>query len=351
MKKYTLILIVITFITSFNFAGNPDRQGEAGAYELLLNPWARSVGLNLMNASYVRGVEAMNLNVAGLGRINRFEVGVGYSAYLQGTGLAVNGLGVATKIGENGTLGVNINALTFGKIPVTTNNLPEGTGATFSPTFFNVGLAYSYVFAKKVSIGIIARFLNESVADISASGFSLDAGVQYHTGSEQYPDRFKFGISLRNIGTPMRFGGQGLNFQTTNPDGTQPYQLTYSKQAAKFELPSQLNISAAYDVLPSDKSKLTLVGNFTSNAFTRDEAGAGLEFTFNQLFAIRGGYKYELGSSPSDVNRSIQTGVSGGVSLLIPMGKEKDRSISIDYGYVNTRVWDGTHNVALRITL
>lgn len=23
-------------------AGNPDRQGEAGAYELLLNPWARS---------------------------------------------------------------------------------------------------------------------------------------------------------------------------------------------------------------------------------------------------------------------------------------------------------------------
>ena len=121
-------------------------------------------------------------------------------------------------------------AVSFGKIPVTTFGLPEGTGATFSPTFFNLGVSYSHWFEKKVSVGITLRLINESLADVSAFGFSIDAGVQYMTGSYgTYPDRFKFGISLRNVGSPMSFGGQGLNHSTTNPDGTLSYPLTYKK--------------------------------------------------------------------------------------------------------------------------
>ena len=45
-KRQQSILLCILFVASVS-AGNPDRQGEAGAYELLMNPWARSSGLNL----------------------------------------------------------------------------------------------------------------------------------------------------------------------------------------------------------------------------------------------------------------------------------------------------------------
>ena len=39
-----IVLIGAFFLTTVRiFGGNPDRQGEAGAYELLLNPWARTV--------------------------------------------------------------------------------------------------------------------------------------------------------------------------------------------------------------------------------------------------------------------------------------------------------------------
>ena len=195
-----IVLFVVFYLTVSNaFAGNPDRQGEAGAYELLLNPWARSAGLHSMNTASVRGVEALSLNVAGLSRIGKMEVGLSNSMYLKGTGLSLNSFGLASRINENGVLGVSINALSFGKIPVTLNTQPEGTGATFSPTFFNVALSYSYLFEKKVSVGVTARFINETAADISASGFSLDAGVQYTTGSEMFPERFKFGVDLRNM--------------------------------------------------------------------------------------------------------------------------------------------------------
>jgi hypothetical protein len=350
MKKHIALFIAL-FIAATTYAGNPDRQGEAGAYELLLNPWARTVGLNMMNTSMVKGVESMNLNIAGLSRINNLEVGIGHSIYLQGTGLSVNALGLAKKMGANGALGVSINALSFGKIPVTTNALPEGTGATFSPTFFNLAVSYSHWFEKKVSVGITVRTINESLADVSAFGFSIDAGVQYMTGSETYPDRFKFGISLRNVGSPMHFGGQGLNFSTTNPDGTQSYPLTYEKKSANFELPSQLNIGAAYDILPAEKLKLTGLVNFTSNAFSRDEIGGGLELGIGNLLVLRGGYRYELGATAATTEQSVYTGIAAGLSFNVPFGKGSDQSLSIDYGYLNTRVWNGTHNIALRITL
>jgi hypothetical protein len=351
MTKYNFLLFALCLTLSTAFSGNPDRQGEAGAYELLLNPWARSVGLNTMNTASVRGVEASFLNVAGLTRINSLEVGIGHSIYLQGTGLSLNALGLATKLGKNGVMGISLNALSFGKIPVTTNALPEGTGATFSPTFFNLGLSYAYNFEKKVSVGLTARFINESLADISASGFSLDAGVQYQTGSETYPERFKFGISLRNIGSPMRFGGQALSTDALNPDGTLPYKLSFSNKGARFELPSQLNIGTAYDILPEEKMRLTAVGNFTSNAFSRDELGGGLEFAYANYFILRGGYKYELGTSAANVNRSVYTGVCGGISFELPFNKTGSQKLSIDYGYLQTRTWNGTHNIAVRINM
>jgi hypothetical protein len=351
MNKKILLLLALSLNTILVFAGNPDRQGEAGAYELLLNPWARSTGLHAMNTSCVQGVEAMTLNVAGLTRIGKTEIGIAHSIYLQGTGLGVNSIGFAQRLSENGVLGVSINALDFGKIPITTNNLPEGTGATFSPLFFNMAVSYAHSFEKKVSVGITARFINESLADVSASGISLDAGVQYYTGGTDYPERFKFGISLRNIGSSMQFGGQGLNQASTNPDGTLNYSLTYTKNAAQFELPSQLNIGAAYDILPESKMRLTVVGNFTSNAFSRDDIGGGLEFAYGNYFMIRGGYKYEVGTTAADVNKSVFTGVCGGVSVQLPFNKSGDQKLSIDYGYLATNPFNGTHNLSLRLNL
>ncbi len=66
---YTLIILCFTFFATDSFAGNPDRQGESGAGELLFNPWAKSAGFHSMNTSFVGGVEAMRINPAGIGQM------------------------------------------------------------------------------------------------------------------------------------------------------------------------------------------------------------------------------------------------------------------------------------------
>jgi hypothetical protein len=342
MKKlFTIALTVLMGATVW--AGNPDRQGEAGAYELLLNPWARSGGLHGMATSHVKGVEGMFLNVAAMSRINRMEFGLAQSRYLVGAGINVNAFGFATKMGKNGTVGFAINAMDFGDINVTTAALPEGTGGTFSPSFFNLGLSYAHTF-DKVSVGATMKMVSESISTVTANTVCLDAGVLYRTGN------FNFGVSLRNIGGKMRFSGDGLSFSQDNPDGQLPYDLTYLQRASSFELPSQLNIGASYDFKLGKKNTLSAIGNFTSNAFSRDELGGGLELSISQMFALRGGYKVQVGAaSPGVTQNDVYTGLCGGFSFDVPLKKGSDNKLGIDYSYLPSNPFGGTHNVTIRI--
>ena len=370
MNRILSIFLLLALMTcSVNvFAGNPDRQGEAGAAQLLLNPWARSAGLHTMNTASVRGVEAMRLNVAGLSRINNTEIVLGNTRYLEGTDIFINSLGFAQRVGGKkdaesgevksyGTLGVTIMAVDMGDVPVTTEEQPGGTGATFSPRLLNLGVAYSHMFENKVSVGITFRAVAESTADVRAFGMAIDAGVQYVTGPA---DNFKFGISLRNIGTPMTFQGQGLSEQLPNPQNeTLPYNLSYFQRSQKFELPSMLNLGVSYDFLLKKEQqthRITVIANFTSNSFSQDQIGGGLEYAFNEMFMIRGGYKYEFGSeADGGVFAPVETGPSAGASIEVPLGKDDNGKVKnrfgIDYGYRVTQPWGGTHNISVRFNL
>ncbi|HPG07109.1 MAG TPA: PorV/PorQ family protein [Saprospiraceae bacterium] len=329
-------------------AGNPDRQGEAGAYELTLNPWARSAGLHSLTTACIQGAEAMRLNVAGMTRIHQTEVLLGHTIYLKGSDVRLNALGFVQKVGKNGAFGISLMSLNLGDIVETSVQQPEGTGATFSPNFFHLGMAYAHTFENKVSVGILFRGISESTANLSAFGFALDAGVQYVTGPQ---DNFKFGISLRNIGSPMRFGGEGLSIQETNPDGTLQYNLTYDQRSASFELPSMLNIGMSYDLYAGDDHRFTLIGNFTSNSFSRDNLGGGMEYCFKDLFFIRGAYKYELGTNSESVDHSVYTGLSAGMGFEVPLKKGSDYKLGIDYGYRATNPFQGSHSIAFRISI
>jgi hypothetical protein len=357
MNKFTLFILVLALAGSAAVplrAGNPDRQGEAGAAQLLLNPWAQSAGLHSMTTANVEGVEAMRINVAGLSRIERTEIRLGNTRYLEGTDIQFNAIGISQRVGESGAIGISLMAMDFGNIPVTTTDQPEGTGSTFSPSFFNLGFGYSHTFENKISVGVLFRGISESISDVSSFGFALDAGVQYVTGPE---DNFKFGISLRNVGSRMKYGGEGLTVQGPAPASSTNYELTFNQRIADFELPSQLNIGLSYDFLFGGGSqRITPVANFTSNSFSQDQIGGGLEYSFREIFTLRGGYRHEFQTGGvQDFELPIYTGLAAGASIAVPLGKDRpDRKATrfiIDYAYRNTRVWDGTHNIGLRIAI
>jgi hypothetical protein len=350
-NKYTLVKFIgclSLFISTIAFAGNPDRAGQAGASELLVNPWGRSSGFHGMNTATTQGIEAARLNVGGLAFVNKTQFVLGHTMWLKGSGISVNSAGFAQKMGESSVLGLSLMSMSFGDIPVTTESDPEGlSGAVFSPQFLNIGVAYARSFSESIHVGFQLTLISEGMANVSATGAALDMGIQYVTGAKK---NMHFGISLRNIGTPMSYGGDGLAYRVDSPNG---FSLLLDQRSEKFELPSQLNIGAAYDFHLADKHRLTFMGNFTSNSFTKDFLGGGVEYAFNEMFMVRGGYRYEKGIS-SDLltaeRTTAFTGLSGGVSLEVPL-KEDGPSFGVDYSFRATNPYAGTHTIGLRFNL
>jgi hypothetical protein len=333
------------------FAGNPDRAGQAGASELLVNPWARSLGLNGINIASVKGIDAMRLNVGGLTFVDRTQVAFSRTEYLVGSGIGINSLGFAQKLGD-GAFGLSIMNVSYGDIEITTTDQPEGGIGTYTPQFLNIGLSYSRSFADFIHGGVVLRIVNESIANLNASGVAIDAGLVYTTGDDAHPDKFKFGVSLRNVGTPMTFRGDGLQFPAVVPSGAYSYNTNNPTQA--FELPSQLNIGASYDVYVKTKHRITANGSFTSNAFYRDQFGLGLEYGLKinnrEVFMLRAGYKYEDGLLNDAVRGNVHTGFAGGFTVDIPFSRDEALPrMGIDYAYRTSDPFEGSHTVGLRL--
>ncbi len=347
MKKLLIILLTVTIFGSA-FAGNPDRQGEAGAGELLFNPWAISSGLHGLNTASIMGVSAMRVNVAGISRgYNRAEVSLANSRLYEGSDLQFNALGLAIRMGESSAMGISLAAVDFGDILITTEDAPEGSGSTYTPSFYHLGVGYSYTYANKISVGALLRVVGESTSDISAMGAAIDAGIQYVSGDR---DEFKLGISLRNIGTPMKFSGSGLNFRGSNPRGSSSYELTFKHRTEGFELPSLLHMGFSYDYYFTNKMFLRGLGSFTSNAFSLDQFGAGLEFFFQDLVVLRVAYRTEVGSGDLE-QQNIYSGLAGGFTVNVPISKKNKNKIAIDYSYRTTHVFKGSHNFGIRILI
>ena len=348
---FILSIALVALVALPGRAGNPDRQGEAGAPELLMNPWARSSGLHTMTTSMVTGVESMRLNIAGLARVNKTEVVLGHTIYLRGTDIGINALGFAQKLGKNSAIGISLMTLDFGDIPRTTTYQPEGTGSTFSPRYVNIGVGFSHIFENKVSVGVLGRAVSEGIEDVTASAICLDAGVQYVSGDRE---NFKFGISLRNVGGRMQFRGEGLSSEISFPSFDNTHGLVASQRTTSFELQSVLNIGLSYDFYLAESNRITAVGNYASNAFSEDQIGGGLEFSFKELVMLRGGYKLDFGQvSQNNANAEpLATGLAAGVTLNVPVGKNEGAPrIALDYAYQTTKIYDGNHSLSIRINL
>jgi Type IX secretion system protein PorV len=347
MKKLIIIAIVIVSSTAM-WAGNPDRAGSAGAGHLLINPWARSSGLANSSMSSVQGAEAMFMNVAGLAFLKKTELVFSNNQYLVGTGIRINALGFAQKVGESGAFGISVTNMNFGDIEITENDLPEGGIGSFSPNYTNIGLSYAKGFSKSIYGGLTMRLISESIYNVRAQGVSFDAGIRYVTGEK---DKVRFGITLRNVGPPMRYRGDGMSVTATIPTGGATSQsLTVENRSEKYELPSLVNVGFAYDFIFSEKMKLTANGQFTSNSFTNDQIGFGGELNFRDRFIGRLGYQWEAGVANKDERTTVFTGPSAGLTVQLMAG-ENGTIIGLDYSYRVTNPFAGVHSMGLHITM
>ena len=249
MKRTYKSLLTITLLVSLCFAmqttkaGNKDRSGQAAAQHLLISPWGASNGWGNVGVAATKGIEATFSNVAGMAFTRKTEIGYTNTLYCYGSGTNINALGIVQSLGQDrGNIGISAIIMTVGDIQRTTVENPEGGVGTFSPMLMNLGLSYAKSFSDAIHAGATVKLISETTADINAMGFAIDAGIQYVTGKQ---DQFQIGVTLKNIGLPMSYKGDGLDFRGYAEGST--LLQTFSNRSQSYEMPALLSLGLSYD--------------------------------------------------------------------------------------------------------
>jgi len=349
--KATTIIALMMLPFQEGFAGNEQRAGQAGASELLINPWARTSGWGGANIAGVRGLEGIYSNVAGLAFTQKTELIFTQTSWLQygnkmfdanSSVSSISSFGFAQKVGESGVLGFAVMSMDFGEVEITTVDLPDGGIGTYSPKFMNMAISYAKVFSNSIYGGVTVKMISEQISNTGANGVALDAGIQYVTGEK---DNLKFGIALKNVGPKMSFTGDGLSFRGNLSD---EYKMTIEQRSSEFELPALLNIGITYDIHAMNH-RITGAGTFTSNAFQKDQYRLGCEYAYNEMFMVRTGYTYEDGIRTPSTRTTALRGPSAGFTVELPMGN--NTTFGLDYSYRHTDPFQGSHTIGARINL
>lgn len=314
MKKFVTLILLAIFSGPL-FAGDVARKGTTGAEQLLIPVGARGIATGGAFIANLTGLESIYYNPAGLDRNAGAEAMFSYMNYI--ADINVSYFGAAASVGELGSIALTFKTLDFGDIPITTADFPDGDGRTYSPTFLILGLSYSKVITDRISVGTNLKLINESIENTSATGFAVDFGVQY-----KFNPQLSLGAVLKNIGPNMNYSGPELQQRSSIP-GSNPGSPTgtFEVVSEEFQIPSYFELSAAYNFAFNEQNSLLTAATFTANNSLEDVMNLGAEYSFMNVFFIRGGYNLALGDQTDEniygltAGAGINYSVGGGVGV------------------------------------
>jgi len=270
------------------------RIGTAAATELLIPVGARDVAMAGASMAISGGVESLHWNPAGLGHLNGSAEGL-FSSMAYIADIRVNYGAVGINFGGFGAVALGVKALSFGDIPLTTVDDPEGiAGRTFSPSFVVMGFSYARAFTDAITAGGTIKIISEDMQRVKGSGVAFDLGVQYHGVAGV--KGINLGVALKNVGPQVSFDGTGLLRLAQAENGSRPTQY-YQSKAASWELPSSVEIGLTYQSQFGEDLGYSLSGTFANNNLALDS------------YKLGGEVSYSLGSSLGVAGRA-------GVDLL-----------------------------------
>jgi hypothetical protein len=325
--KINLFLFSLLISSISIYAGNEDRVGSAGASQLLINPWARSLSLGDASVASVTGIESSYINIAGLTSIKKSQIKVNHTNWLSSASIGFYSVGYAQKLDSTSFISIAIQSMSFGDNNITTVDNPEGGIGVFSPKTSIINFGYAKLFTRNVSGGLNFKLVSESISNLSATGIAFDAGIKYIMDNQ----RLKIGITLKNLGPKMKYKGDGLATQVVYVSTDK--NATLEQRSQPYEIPSLLNMGASYDLLKDSVQTLTTMFSFTANSFSNDQYRCGADYAFkasNLAIGLRAGYVYEKNLTDIDNRTTALTGLTAGFSIDFNVGKST--GIGLEYG-------------------
>ncbi len=296
-RKTTAAALALTAWIAGQGAAHAASAGGESFDFLTLDVGARPAAMGGAHAAVANGAAALHYNPAGLARTPRHEASFMHNQYVEG--VSQEYMAAALQQG----FGVSLQYLSSGRQQRTTISKPDGAGlGTYGLSDMALSLGYGRAVGP-LDLGAAAKYVRESIDNVSASGAMIDLGARYET--EAVPG-LSFGAALSNLGPPVRH------------------------QGAREAVPALGRLGAAYQRRFS-KHRILLAADLVKQRTDRPRFGLGVEALWAESVALRLGYNGFQDSGP---------GVSAGGGYTL-------KDISIDYAFAPYGALGFGHRISL----
>lgn len=287
-KIITTIAFVFLFCivnSDAQIGSSLNKTGTTAAQFLKIGVGPRAIGMGGAFTASANDVNAMYWNPAGLSRMNSMEAYFNHVDWI--LDVKMDYAAFAMEVADLGTLGAFVSVLSMDDMPVRTLQQPEGTGELFSAGSFVIGLSFARNLTDEFSIGFNAKYVREHIWNESAKTIAIDVGTQYVI---PFLNEFRLGASISNFGPKMKMEGRDI-IQTTTVGVGEGNLINTNLQLDEFEMPLLFRIGVAVDAIKTSDSRLTIAADAIHPNDNSEYVNAGLEYTWNETFFLRGGYK------------------------------------------------------------
>jgi len=311
MKKL-FTYMVLTLILMTGSSMSQSNVGAFGAQFLKIGVGSRYQGMSEAAVASVNDVYSMYWNPAGLTNIENSAIGFTNVNWFLDVNL--NYLAYARNFENVGVIGISVMVLSVGDQEITTFQNQEGTGQFYSASSVSIGLSYARQLTAQFAFGGSIKYVGENIHLESANGFGVDFGTILYTGFKS----LRLGMSIQNVGPAMRFTGPDLDvpFDDQSGNGSNT-PIGASLTTTDFELPLTFRMGLAYDFPMSAKSELTVAAELKHPSDNEQQGSLGLEYGYDELFFLRGGYKLNYEEETFALGGGIITPVAGETRLLL----------------------------------
>lgn len=316
-KIFRLVMVQLLLFAAIIIAqsGIPpndiERAGQSGWQFLKINGDSRQAALGgAFTAISFGDANSIFGNPASLSDVKNIDIQLNVLKWVADINYQSAAGGI--NLDQYGVVGVSIAILDYGDIPETINapsgmngTVPVITGQMFTAKDIVAGFSYAKKITENLSVGGNIRWMQQQIAELSMTNWSLDIGTMYYTGFRS----LRIAITARNFGPDSRFGGWSEEFQT---------------ESDNVRMPLDFRAGIAMDFLNEKGSPhlLTAIVEGDHPNDGREKFHLGVSYSFEDIFFARVGYKF---------NYDVQQ-FTFGAGITYPIGSTFG---TINYAYVD----------------
>lgn len=333
MRFSALILVVLMFGLTTSGVHAQTEVAKYGGEFMATGFGGRALAMGGASVAIAGDVSAAYWNPAGLMGMNYPEIGLMHEQRFGGL-LSYNYGGVAWPFGPRYTLALSVTRMGVDDIPDTRGALIDldGNGqldpnerldpskiTSFSTADWVAYLTYAFQSNNRLALGVNLKLISRSLLDASAMGVGFDIGALYRV-----TDALSLGATVQDVTTTLMAWSTGRN-ELVSP--TLKLGAGYGINALGGTITPALD----FDIMFENRR---FASTFHVGAVSVNPR-AGLEYRFQDLFALRAGY-----SDTQDL--------TFGAGIHLP-------KLYLDYAFgqndLFTEFKDASHRISLRVVL